>query len=1044
MLELGLRFTRELTLIVAILALVLSAGSWAVADDEPMEGDQPAAAAIPTEPERAAPRDIEEITVTGSYLRGTATDGPSPVDVVSRADIMILPTADLVDTIKKLPYNTGATSAGSVQAFGGNPGGLANVNLRGLGPAQTLILLDGKRNSVTGNVIAGGQTYVNINQFPKIIMERVEVLKEGAAATYGSDAVAGVVNFITRRNFEGFELRTDWTDTFENDSYKRGNIEAIWGWGNEKTHFVIAGAHFYQDRYRATDDSSGFAVTHDGSGVGESTFGNPGGYSLLGADWGAASDSGDLTQTPAFQANGIYSDADLFAATDITAGSMQDPDCKEGGGTPVNEVIGATASLYRCSYSFIPFFDFASESYRQNVFATFDHQFSDYAQVYSSASYYRGHTDHIGVSPSFPILNFSRDGVIPSFNPGNFVGKSLLYFGRPIAKKGGGLGIRSDGGADQYTQRYELGLRGDLPFELPVGDGWHYDMSLLWHRLNEDGRAPDQRVSLWNNANWGFGGPDCAAGNQIATQEDVDAGYQTFAGRFVDMSRKIKLGDITAAEAAQLGSADADCYFWNPFGTAITHPDELGNPSPFDPDGERLPLGNRQDVYSHMTEDQTTTTRTSMSVADFVLAGDLLELPAGPLGFAFGAHWREEHYDVSRGANTILQPGEPADTFIFIPGGTVFNSDQDVFAVFAEANVPVLENLEVQLAVRHEDYGHRIGKSVDPKIAVRWQPLDSLVFRTSLSTTFHAPALNQQFSERTDLISNFDQGNFGYIQVPLEGNKGLKPEEAVTFNFGMIARPFEGFELTADYYRIKFDDMIVTSNQQAITNEENAINTAKGMASTDPFCKDLGVPDSTAGCFVNFDLITRVVAPVGSDRPIIKIRTDFSNAASTVTDGIDLSMTYDWSIGNLGDFRANFNGAHIIQYEFDGPGVKGDISNNANFNNSVYPIPKIKFNARLDWMPNEISRVSLLWTHVAPYEDDRTRGGRSNVKISQWNSWDLVYSRTLEEYGVTLAVAVENMFDQDPAYALRDLNYDPITHDGIGRKYLFSMSYAFE
>ncbi|MEE9207187.1 MAG: TonB-dependent receptor, partial [Gemmatimonadota bacterium] len=943
------RFGRRLATGVAVMAFGLGVGSWAGAQ----EAEEAAAS------ERAAPTAIEEITVTGSYLRGTAEDGPSPVEVISRDDIMVVPTADLVEVIKKLPYNTGSTTAGSVQAFGGNPGGLANVNLHGLGPAQTLILLDGRRNSVTGNVIAGGQTYVNIDQFPKIVMERLEVLKEGAAATYGSDAVAGVVNFITRRSFEGFELRTDWTDTFENDSFKRGNVEAIYGWGNEQTHFVISGSHFYQDRYRATDNRHGFAVTHRGSGVGESTFGSPGAFLTFNATQGLW----DGTLSQAFQDNGIYPAAQIDAARSLNAAFVQDPDCEAGGGTPVNTVPGATADLYRCSYSFIPFFDIASESYRWNAFGTFDHEFSDYAQVYASALYYRAESDHIGVSPSFPILNFGRDGVIPSFNPGNFTDRTVVYFGRPIAKAGGGLGIRSDGGQDQYSQRYELGLRGDLPFDLGIGENWHYDMGVLWHRLNEDGRAPDQRVAKWNSSLWGFGGPDCGPSNERTTAADVASGLATFEGRFVDMGQKIRKGLASAEDFAQMGNAAAGCFFWNPFGSAITHPDELGNGG--------LPLGNQEAVYRWFTEDQTITMRTSMALVDFVLAGDLLELPAGPLGLAVGLQWREEQYDVSRGANTILQPGEPADTFIFIPGGTVFDSDQDVFAVFAELNVPVTESLEAQLAVRHEDYGHRIGKSVDPKIALRWQALENLVFRTSLSTTFHAPALNQQFSERTALISNFDQGNFGYIQVPIVGNPTLQPEEAVTFNFGLIASPFEGFEITADYYRIKFDDMIVTSNQQAITNEENAINNAKGMTPVDPFCKELGVPDSTPGCFVSFDLITRVDALVGSARPIIRVRIDFSNAASTLTDGIDLSMSYDWSLRGLGDMRASFTGSHIIQYEFDGPGVDRDVSNNANFDNSVYPLPKFKFNAQLDWMPDEISRLSLLWRHVAPYEDDR-------------------------------------------------------------------------
>ena len=178
---------------------------------------------------------------------------------------------------------------------------------------------------------------------------------------------------------------------------------------------------------------------------------------------------------------------------------------------------------------------------------------------------------------------------------------------------------------------------------------------------------------------------------------------------------------------------------------------------------------------------------------------------------------------------------------------------------------------------------------------------------------------------------------------------------------------------------------------------------------------------------------------------MVRIKTDFQNASSIVTDGIDVSMSYDWNMGGLGDWRVAFNGSHIIQYNFDGPGVKGDLANSANNGNSVYELPKIKFNARVEWAPDDLNRASIVWTHVAPFEDDRTAtGGRGPGKISQSNRFDLVYARQMESYPVDVTLAIQNVFDQDPPFALRDLNYLPRIHDGIGRRFLASMVYRWE
>jgi len=152
--------------------------------------------------------EIEEVLVTGSYIRGTPLDAPSPVQVVDRASIEAQGAAIIWDVIKNLEVNSGSVT---------NPGsgdnsqveGTANVNLRNLGENSTLTLINGKRQvGAAANTRSGGE-FVDLNAIPLVMTERVEVLTDGGSALYGADAVAGVVNIIMRTDFEGLEVYGD-------------------------------------------------------------------------------------------------------------------------------------------------------------------------------------------------------------------------------------------------------------------------------------------------------------------------------------------------------------------------------------------------------------------------------------------------------------------------------------------------------------------------------------------------------------------------------------------------------------------------------------------------------------------------------------------------------------------------------------------------------------------------------------------------------------------------------------------------------------------
>tara|TARA_A100001015_G_scaffold134177_1_gene148867 strand:- start:859 stop:3570 length:2712 start_codon:yes stop_codon:yes gene_type:complete len=148
---------------------------------------------------------IEEVIVTGSYIKGSATDGASPVEIIDRSTIEDIGATTVADITNYLTVNTG--SENNADSFNsGSTQGTSNVNLRGLGLSSTLVLIDGRRNTVAASQANDGSVFVDTNSIPTIAIQRVEILKEGAASIYGSDAVAGVANYILRRDFSGLEI----------------------------------------------------------------------------------------------------------------------------------------------------------------------------------------------------------------------------------------------------------------------------------------------------------------------------------------------------------------------------------------------------------------------------------------------------------------------------------------------------------------------------------------------------------------------------------------------------------------------------------------------------------------------------------------------------------------------------------------------------------------------------------------------------------------------------------------------------------------------
>ncbi len=216
---------------------------------------------------------LEEIVVTGSYIQGTAEDAALPVDVISRDDLEDIGNPTLIEMVRNMGVssgNLGETNQFDTRAAQGNEG-VVTVNLRGLGSARTLVLINNRRHVATESL------GVDISMIPSIALERIEVLKDGAAATYGSDAIGGVVNFITRDTHEGLEVQGSFMDISDSDG--DSSISLIYGGKALETRYAFALEYSQRSELKIRDrDWALRSFLENPAPGGWSSIGNPGSF----------------------------------------------------------------------------------------------------------------------------------------------------------------------------------------------------------------------------------------------------------------------------------------------------------------------------------------------------------------------------------------------------------------------------------------------------------------------------------------------------------------------------------------------------------------------------------------------------------------------------------------------------------------------------------------------------------------------------------------------------------------------------------------------
>jgi iron complex outermembrane receptor protein len=975
----------------------------------------PAAAA----PAPGAATEVQGVTVTGSLIVGTPKTAALPVDVVTQETLQKQGAPTAIEMIKQLPESSGVIGESNQFVAGGRGQGqygTSTVNLRGLGPERTLVLFNGHR------LPAAFALAPDPNTLPLSAIARVEVLKDGAAATYGSDAIGGVVNFITKRSYDGLDAGFDFRDI---NGSRGGDWTANLTWGKVGDNWDVLVAGGFQHRGELPVFNKDWAhKIYDKNPEGGWTGGsNPGEY------------------IPA-TASGLPFTGIVFSP---------DVNCTALGGQLTTP---STPSAVRCrgQYSIWDMLEekenryqvFVQGNYRINehheLHADFEYGYTDLPFFKSSPSYVTTRPVPNQVLPAgFPLLTVAGPPAsslfyyVPASNPGFAAyvaanpgvfpagtGSVLLQIGtnRPFLTGGNPLYNYQHGVGGPYWHEqllFDVGLKGDVTSDIK------YDLNFNWGEYKSYGEGRDSLTDRYELALRGLGGPGC----------------------------DYKTGTPGVGQ----------CMYLNPFSNAIPSagPRGLSNPG-FVP---ALANSNLTLVDWLMPIQWGRTDFTEYEL-DAVLSGTIpwWTLPGGDIKWAGGFQWRHNDYNTSAsafgdetvspctnspspvGLNDCIFPSNPNPAVttgtgpnVFGPVGVPVNISQDIYAGFFEFNFPILDTLTLDVAGRYEDYGNFGGSTFNPQARIRWQANDWLAVRGSIGTTFRAPP---QASLIPNPATNLQQVLGTFIPVSTIGNPHLQPETATVYSVGLIVQA-GNLRATMDYWNYDFDKVLTS---EPLTPVVNAVfpNGASGANN----CANPSLATFIAQHFV-FN------GPCGPG--VVAVNLQAINGPKVQTDGIDFDVQYTWPEVLGGELSANALFTYVNKYDVGALQI-GTVTipafQAAGFFNSgqiAYPIPRWKGTVSLNWQHGPFN-VHYQMRYIDSYRDQRTAlflfnpiyvtatnpsgivSNGSEIKAQVLHDITILYDAP---YNTRFTVSVNNIFNRDPPFARTDLNYDALTADPLGR-----------
>lgn len=967
--------------------------------------------------------DVEKVVVTGTRIKQKGASSVSPVSTITNAEAKAQGTTSAETLLNNLPQ----VFAGQGAEVSNGSSGQATVDLRGLGPQRTLVLINGRRFQ-PGSIVNGGAPLADLNQIPIPLVERVEVLTGGASAVYGADAIGGVVNFIMRRDFEGVEMGVQYgiADHDNDDALSRSRISDA--------------AALNPTAFRLPDSH----VT-DGRTVNV--------WGVMGAN--TADDKGNVTLYAQYRnAQPILQSSRDFSACSVNVNIPFDGTFYCGGstGTPQRgrfisfdsgeDGVFSTSGTVQAP-SFSDAFNFAPQNYlqrpddRYNLGAMGHYQLAGDLDLYGELSFNDDHSlAQIATSGIFFGGGPVDGGVMVNCdNPFLDVGPARNAFDAICGDPGLGttgtatilLGRRFVEAGPRIDDLRHTSYRGVLGLKGQIDDSWEYDIHAMRGvttvseaYLNEVSIERSSRALLAVDLG---GGPQCAPSVLAVDPNCVP---------------------INVFQSGQISQA------------ALNYVRASG-----------------------LQEGETTTTNVVAALTGEL--GFAMPWAQNPVATALGAEYRQE--------TAVLRTDRSFETGdMYGQGGPIraLSGHYDVAEAFGEVSMPLVEDapfaksIELLGGYRISDYD-TVGITHTYKYGATWAPVDDLKFRGSFQHAVRAPNITELFSPisvglwgGTDpcagaapaftaaqcLNTGVSGAQYGTItQCPAAqcsgifgGNPNLKPEESDTKSFGVVLTPtfLKNFIAQIDYFDITLDNVIGTLPPATVLS-------------------DCAVNNNPATCaLINRGPVTGILFGSGT------VALNNQNLGSRRREGVDFDANYKVDIADAGGLSFGFVGSYTLTaHESPVPGTTAFDYDCLEKFGVVCGTPTFKWRNtfRTTWMSPWDIDFSVNWRHLGGADLDLNTdnptfnaagagacpgtpcGDTTEAHIDSIDYFDVSFDWTASQ-NITIRGGINNVFDKDPpvvdsnnlgvsAPPFGNANTYPVVYDSLGREVFIALSTRF-
>ena len=872
---------------------------------------------------------LDRVEVTGSSIKRIEGESALPVQILTREDIQRSGATSTEQLLKQVTATSqlGASTVAGTGAGGGQGGNssVSTISLRGLGQARTLVLINGRRSAPANN----GNS-VDIASIPLAMIDRVEVLKDGASSIYGSDAVAGVVNFITRRTYTGVEASATVGEPTRSGGGLETKYSGLAGFGDyDADRFNVTLGATYERTKAIAGSSRSFATNLDVQ------------HSL------------DRTSSTSFPAN-----VNVPTATGAVVRSPTYPNCAPSLVSPLSPGL--------CRFDNASFDSLQAESKLENVALNGRFKITESLEGFFESGYTRNETRQT----TQPVL--INGAAQPAGSPyaidlhnlynaryAQFPNLGTLLFGSTSA-----AALSPNAGANAYAL---------LPVNSP-----YYPTAFA----AANGLAGQPLPLLFRSFITG-------------ARKETDVSQIT---RFVTGLKGTALG--WDYELAALYSKDKIDVFL-PAGWTLTDQYlnllNTGVINPFGPTNDPAAVQAAQNAVFHGRYNSLTN---SISSVNGHASRELFDLPAGKLALATGAEFRREQLSIDPSIENLqfLVSGFGAPA---VPT----HAARNVASAFVELSAPIMKGMEVDLAGRYDHY-EGVGRTFNPKASIRWQPIESLLFRASAGLGFRAPTLNDLFQPAVNGITT--NGQRDRVRCPTGlatidcstqfvtvagGNASLKPEKSKSQTVGVVFEPTKDYSIGVDGFYVAVKDTI-----------RPAFTTAQILLDPVRFSSFIvrGAPDGNAS----------------GAGPILGILQQNVNAGRTNVSGIDLDLKGRVYSTPADKVTLRLDGTYFTRYD-------------------VQNVLDGSFATQINTPINGGIGVVLRWRHVASatfdhgpfaltfqnnyqvgYRDVLTSlqpGTATTGSVGSYTTWDAQLSYTGIK-ALKLTLGVKNFADKDPPY----------------------------